>query len=84
MKASEILILCIFSHQTLIFWTIQQKDNVLYARLLVIPKQTGCSDTCTTTNEEEIWTVTDREDVIFLGWVGEEFLAQLFPKNDMS
>lgn len=46
-----------------------QRENVLIASLLVIPKQTGTSDTCTTMNEEEIWNVTDKEGVIFLGWV---------------
>jgi len=51
-----------------------QSKNVLIATTLVIPKQNGTSDTCTTENEEEILLIADKEDLITLGWVSLDFI----------
>lgn len=36
---------------------------------LMIPKQSGTSDSCTTMNEEEIFEFQDKQDLITLGWI---------------
>ncbi|KAL5036574.1 hypothetical protein BDV3_005777 [Batrachochytrium dendrobatidis] len=36
---------------------------------LVIPKQTATSDTCSTTNEEDLIEFQDKRDLITLGWI---------------
>ena len=36
---------------------------------IVVPKQTGKSDSCETLNEEEIFDVQDKYDLITLGWI---------------
>ncbi|KAJ1655486.1 hypothetical protein IWQ61_004776 [Dispira simplex] len=40
-----------------------------YLTTLLIPKQTATSDTCTTTNEEEIVEYQIEKDLITLGWI---------------
>ncbi|TPX40199.1 hypothetical protein SeLEV6574_g06738 [Synchytrium endobioticum] len=41
----------------------------LYLTTMVIPKQTGTSDSCTTMNEEELFEVQDKEDLMTMGWI---------------
>ncbi|XP_023238620.1 STAM-binding protein-like [Centruroides sculpturatus] len=36
---------------------------------LLIPKQTGSADSCTTGSEEELFTYQDKHDLITLGWI---------------
>ena len=36
---------------------------------LIIPKQTGTPDSCTTEGEEELFEVQDKENLITLGWI---------------
>ena len=49
--------------------TDEQARNVFTATTLLIPKQTATSDTCSTTNEEDIFAISDSRDLIVLGWV---------------
>eukprot|EP00033_Pygsuia_biforma_P000400 GCRY01000478.1.p1 GENE.GCRY01000478.1~~GCRY01000478.1.p1 ORF type:complete len:459 (+),score=99.33 GCRY01000478.1:206-1582(+) len=44
-------------------------NNVFRMTDLVIPKQEGTSDTCSTLNEEEIFALQDSKDLITLGWI---------------
>ena len=43
--------------------------DTLYVTHLIVPKQDGTSDSCTTRNEEEIFEVLDKLDLIALGWI---------------
>ncbi|KAI8096923.1 uncharacterized protein BX664DRAFT_325188 [Halteromyces radiatus] len=45
------------------------KNNVLQVTTLIIPKQTGTSDTCTTENEEELFEYQDAHDLLTFGWI---------------
>jgi len=45
------------------------KRNSLVISHLIIPKQTGTSDSCTTQNEEELITAQVQHDVVTLGWI---------------
>ncbi|KAI8975457.1 hypothetical protein BDF20DRAFT_914385 [Mycotypha africana] len=45
------------------------KNNILKVTTLIIPKQTGTSDTCTTENEEELFEIQDRYDLLTFGWI---------------
>uniref|UniRef100_A0A1I8JQ11 MPN domain-containing protein n=1 Tax=Macrostomum lignano TaxID=282301 RepID=A0A1I8JQ11_9PLAT len=45
------------------------RDGALAVTDLVLPKQSGTSDSCTTSGEEEIFGVLDRFDLVTLGWV---------------
>jgi len=36
---------------------------------LIIPKQTGTTDTCATTNEDEIFEYQMKHDLLTLGWI---------------
>ena len=36
---------------------------------LIIPKQTGTADSCTTEGEEELFEIQDKENLITLGWI---------------
>ncbi|XP_050425286.1 STAM-binding protein isoform X2 [Adelges cooleyi] len=44
-------------------------SNSLIITHLMIPKQTGTSDSCTTMNEEDIFEFQDKKDLITLGWI---------------
>ena len=37
--------------------------------MLLIPKQSGTADTCTTENEEDIFNYQDSKNLITLGWI---------------
>eukprot|EP00794_Sanderia_malayensis_P016941 gene16942-18648_t len=43
--------------------------NLFHITHLVIPKQTATSDSCTTSNEEEMFDVQDKHDLVTLGWI---------------
>lgn len=45
-----------------------QHDQLFITHLL-IPKQSGTSDSCSTENEEEIFSFQDEHDLITLGWI---------------
>ncbi|CAO3585088.1 unnamed protein product [Absidia cylindrospora] len=45
------------------------KNNVLQVTTLIIPKQNGTSDTCTTENEEELFEYQDTHDLLTFGWI---------------
>lgn len=45
------------------------KNNVLKITTLIIPKQVGTSDTCTTENEEELFDIQDKYDLLTFGWI---------------
>ncbi|ORX92114.1 Mov34-domain-containing protein [Basidiobolus meristosporus CBS 931.73] len=45
------------------------KQNAFFITTLIIPKQTSTSDTCTTTNEEELFSYQDENDLMTLGWI---------------
>ncbi|RCH97918.1 hypothetical protein CU098_000911, partial [Rhizopus stolonifer] len=36
---------------------------------LIIPKQTGTADTCTTENEEDLFDIQDKHDLLTFGWI---------------
>ena len=44
-------------------------NNKLCVTHLIIPKQTGHSDSCTLEDEEDVWKVHEKENIIFLGWI---------------
>lgn len=43
--------------------------NRLYITHIIIPKQQGTADSCTTIHEEEIFEVQDEQNLITLGWI---------------
>ncbi|KAH6576258.1 hypothetical protein BASA62_001513 [Batrachochytrium salamandrivorans] len=45
------------------------RHNEFTITTLVIPKQTATSDTCSTTNEEELFEFQDTHDLLTLGWI---------------
>ncbi|VVC41476.1 JAB1/MPN/MOV34 metalloenzyme domain,USP8 dimerisation domain [Cinara cedri] len=44
-------------------------SNCLIITHLMIPKQSGTSDSCTTMNEEQIFEFQDKQNLITLGWI---------------
>ena len=46
-----------------------QNHGELIITHLLIPKQNGTADSCTTQNEEEIFDYQDQHDLITLGWI---------------
>ncbi|XP_062514946.1 STAM-binding protein-like A [Corticium candelabrum] len=43
--------------------------RVFYITHVLVPKQTGTPDSCTTLNEEELFDYQDKYDLITLGWI---------------
>ncbi|XP_013109470.1 STAM-binding protein [Stomoxys calcitrans] len=43
--------------------------NRLHITHIIIPKQQGTPDSCTTMNEEEIFEIQDEQNLITLGWI---------------
>ena len=43
--------------------------NALFISRLVLPEQTGTSDTCETVNENRLFDYVDGEDLMMLGWI---------------
>ncbi|XP_077999675.1 STAM-binding protein-like A [Glandiceps talaboti] len=44
-------------------------QNAFHITHIIIPKQSGTSDSCTTVNEEEIFDYQDNYDLITIGWI---------------
>lgn len=44
-------------------------NDVLTLTTIIIPKQTGTSDTVTMLNEEELWPIAEEKDLLQLGWI---------------
>lgn len=59
---------CFDSLKFLIFPSFQSHNQLMVTHLL-LPKQTGTSDSCTTDNEEDLFTYQDKYDLITLGWI---------------
>lgn len=51
------------------------QKNQLYISHLLIPKQVGTSDSCSTENEEEIFAFQDEHNLITLGWIHVSHLS---------
>ncbi|KAJ3669464.1 hypothetical protein LUZ60_011414 [Juncus effusus] len=45
------------------------KNRIFYVTTLIIPKQKATSDSCTATNEEELFDVQDKKSLFTLGWI---------------
>lgn len=45
---------------------------------MILPKQKGTSDSCVTTNEEEIFDYQDQHNLITLGWIHVSFRFQFY------
>ena len=45
------------------------QQSVFVISHCIIPKQSGCSDTCTTEQEGELFDIIDKLDLITLGWI---------------
>lgn len=43
--------------------------NRLNVTHVIVPKQNGTADSCTTMNEEEIFDIQDQKNLITLGWI---------------
>ncbi|XP_037030311.1 STAM-binding protein [Bradysia coprophila] len=44
-------------------------QNKLLITHVIVPKQNGTSDSCTTMNEEDIFDIQDQQNLITLGWI---------------
>ena len=55
----------------------QNRGQLIITHLLV-PKQSGTSDSCTTQNEEEIFDYQDQHDLITLGWIHVSILQRFY------
>lgn len=51
----------------------QLKQNQLNITHVILPKQSGTSDSCNTMNEEEIFDIQDQLNLITLGWIHVSF-----------
>lgn len=49
--------------------------NRLSITHVIVPKQNGTPDSCTTMNEEEIFDIQDQQNLITLGWIHVSSLA---------
>lgn len=47
----------------------QLKQNKLNITHVILPKQSGTADSCTTMNEEELFEIQDQQNLITLGWI---------------
>lgn len=45
------------------------QQSVFVISHCIVPKQSGCSDTCTTEKEGELFDIIDKLDLITLGWI---------------
>ncbi|KAF7722711.1 hypothetical protein EC973_002837 [Apophysomyces ossiformis] len=45
------------------------ESNILKMTTLIIPKQSGASDRCTTENEEEVFEHQDKNNLLTIGWI---------------
>lgn len=44
-------------------------QNLLNITNVIVPKQHGTPDSCTTMNEEEIFDIQDQHNLITIGWI---------------
>jgi hypothetical protein len=61
-----IAFMCVGLFQLCLFF---QNHGQLIITHLLVPKQNGTGDSCTTQNEEEIFDYQDQHDLITLGWI---------------
>ncbi|XP_075262954.1 STAM-binding protein-like A isoform X2 [Convolutriloba macropyga] len=47
----------------------KMSNNQFTVTVVVLPKQSGTSDSCLTSHEEELFEVLEKHDVITLGWI---------------
>lgn len=47
----------------------QLKQNQLNITHVILPKQSGTADSCTTMSEEDLFEVQDQHNLITLGWI---------------
>lgn len=52
--------------------------NRLIITHVIVPKQHGTSDSCTTMNEEDIFEIQDQQNLITLGWIHVIFFYLYF------
>ena len=45
------------------------EQRMLWVDRVLVPSQDGTANTCTTTNEDEIWEYCDTHDLMTLGWI---------------
>ncbi|KAI8139363.1 hypothetical protein BJV82DRAFT_250066 [Fennellomyces sp. T-0311] len=45
------------------------KSNILRVTTMIIPRQSGTPDSCTTENEEELFEYQDKHELLTFGWV---------------
>jgi hypothetical protein len=50
-------------------WSILQGFGKFVCSHLIIPEQTGTSDSCVTLKEENIFEVQDKNQLLTLGWI---------------
>ena len=50
-----------------------QANNAFHITHVLIPKQTGTADSCTTENEEDLFDYQDKYDLVTLGWIHVRF-----------
>lgn len=55
-----------------------QKNNCFIVTHVIIPKQTGSSDTCAMTHEDEVFSYQEENDLLTLGWIHTHPSHQLF------
>ncbi|XP_004348068.2 STAM binding protein [Capsaspora owczarzaki ATCC 30864] len=53
------------------------KNSVLSITHLIVPKQSGTADSCTTSNEEELIDFQVAEDLITIGWIHSCFMSSI-------
>lgn len=51
------------------FFSLFQSQNAFHITHVLIPKQTGTADTCTTAQEEDLFEYQDNHSLITLGWI---------------
>lgn len=62
-------------------------QNKLTITHVIVPKQKGTADSCTTMNEEDIFDIQDQQNLITLGWIhvsGDEFALRFYERIFVS
>jgi len=54
------------------------KNNCFIVTHVIVPKQTGSSDTCAMTHEDEVFSYQEENDLLTLGWIHTHPSHQLF------
>ncbi|XXG51620.1 hypothetical protein AAC387_Pa05g0633 [Persea americana] len=60
------------------------KNRTFYVTALIIPKQESTSDSCQTTNEEEIFDVQDKQSLFPLGWIHDDVITANESDNSVA